>query len=673
MAPVRLPASALRANGARSASPMAASRRSPETDGGNYPAPEEKWAYIMTTMAQRRLADNALLRRMITIRDHANGDVTIPLPDVEEEPNLQMLIPGLIYDGIEGTAMQCAGPTPNIHVPAVNMGIDVGKGSREYANIRRRALYAHWYESRMPLLWRRAYRQLTGYGSMALVAVPNFDDGMARIEYRDALTAYPEPRAAEDIRPPANVGFVYGRSADWIAAHYPESRALLARVNPSGNRQQLFNGLWDLVEWIDEYEVVIGILGPRNLYATSVARPVDIITHAASGLMLRRWRNKTGRCTAVVPRRVTLDRIAGQLDNIVPIVDWMARFMALDTLAAEKFIYPDMVAIGEPGSSDPRITSNNGEWQDGRTGKINLVAGVKDIKYLNATPGAATTQLMQMLERAARVTGGSSQLYGGDLQGTGSLRTGRAIDSLGSFSIDPRVQELQTIMSYCLTDLNAIVLDLETGYWPKKKFTVFSGWPADEGMVEYVPAQHFAESNKTIVSYVFPGVDISQITVGIAQLTGAGLMSKRTARDKHPFIEDGYNEEQLIALEKLDDALSLSLQQQVSQGAISLEAAAKIRKEVQTGTPWADAIITVSEAEQKRQAAKAQAMAMAQQGAPPGPDVQPGLSQLDQGLAGQQLAGPSQPQKNLSDLVRAVAAPARYGNPRQGAPGGARP
>ena len=667
-----------------------APRNAPPPRVGNTSTPIDrspltiKWANVVSTMAQRRMADNAMIRRMVVIRDHANNDVTIPLPDVAEEPNLSMLIPGLIYDGIEGTAMQAAGPMPTIRVPALDQSRDQGPRSREYAAIRRRALYGRWHTNRLPLLLRRAYRQLCGYGSMAMVACPYGaeDKPGARIEYRDALTAYPEPRAAEDMRPPSNVGFVFGRSADWIHEHYPEADMLLARSLPAGNRQQqLFNGLWDLVEWIDEEHVLIGILGPRNLYATSVSRPVDIVVHQASGMLLRAWPNRAGYCTAVVPRRVTLDRIAGQLDNIVPIVDWMARFMALDTIASEKYIFPDLVAIGEP-NQEPRIISGNGEWQDGRTGKINLLAGVKDVKALQETPGAATKESMQMLERAARITGGSSQLFGGDTQGLGQPRTGRAIDAIGSFSIDPRVQELQTIMGYALTDLNKAVIAVEKGYWPTQKFVVFSGWPSDEGHVEYTPAKHF-EDDENVVTYVFPGTDMSQITVAISQLAGANLISKRTARDKHPFIEDPEMEDAQVTQEQLHDAMLLSIQKQTEAGQIRPEALAQILTELKGGTPMDQAIIKIGEQEARRQQEE---LAKAQQqqagagqppgpggGEAPGPGGLGGEQQLQQQLANAQQPQPPLPERNLAELIKTVSAPPRYarmtmgpGNPTTG-------
>ena len=78
-----------------------------------------------------------------------------------------------------------------------------------------------------------------------------------RIELRDPLSTYPEMRTPDDIHCPLNVGFVYGRSPEWIAKRYPETRALMI-----GSGQ--WNRMWDLVEWIDEDEVLAELDASRS-------------------------------------------------------------------------------------------------------------------------------------------------------------------------------------------------------------------------------------------------------------------------------------------------------------------------------------------------------------------------------------------------------------------------
>ena len=67
------------------------------------------WEEINNTMSSRRRHDAPLIRRMVNTRDHYNGDITIPLVNVDGQPEMNVLMPYLVADGIEGTAMRAAG------------------------------------------------------------------------------------------------------------------------------------------------------------------------------------------------------------------------------------------------------------------------------------------------------------------------------------------------------------------------------------------------------------------------------------------------------------------------------------------------------------------------------------------------------------------------------------
>lgn len=599
---------------------------------------------------------------MVDTRDHYNGDITIPLVNVENQPEMNVLMPFLVSDGIEGTAMRAAGPMPTVHTPALNAGKTTGKESEAYADIRRRAFYARWHQSQLPLLLGRAYRQLCGYGTNAFVVVPDPDTMAAKIEFRDALGAYPALRSSEEIRPPEDIGFVYGRSPGWICMKYPIARDIVNGWQNDHPEEQL----WDVVEWIDETDIVIGLLGPRSLYAQDMDSPVATgVMPVAAGLELKRIPNKAGVCSAVVPRRVTLDRIAGQLEKIIPMEEWSAKLMALDFVAAERYVFPDMVVIGAEGRTPTQV--NGGGWRDGRTGDVNLLANVTSVQQLQGSPGPMTQQTLDRIERNARVSGGISPYFGNET--TGSLRTGRAIDALGSYAVDPRIAELQLIMEFALTAVNKLICATEKGYFGQSKYTVFSGWPSDRGLVNYTPNVHF-ETDENAVSYTFPGSDISQITVAVTQLNGAKLMSRATARDKHPFIEDATMENRLVTEEGIDDAMLVALEQGIASGQVSWTAVASIKQKISSGQPWPDAIVAVNLEEQQKQQAAAQAQAQAAQGGGPGGpgenlaapggtgvDSQPGLGGGPAPVAS--IPPPGQGTLNLAAMTRALHAGTR--------------
>src|ERR1051325_7318900 len=181
------------------------------------------WEDIVDIMWLRRQADSYLLRQMIEARDRYNGDVVVPMPDIDGEPTMGSLSPQIVADGIDHNAMRAASVIPAISCPALG----ASPRKKENAALRRRALYANWHWNGMELILYRYFRHYIGYGTASLVVVPDFEEERARIELRDPLTSYPELRAPEDFRPPLNVGFVFGRSEDWLFRTYPQARASL--------------------------------------------------------------------------------------------------------------------------------------------------------------------------------------------------------------------------------------------------------------------------------------------------------------------------------------------------------------------------------------------------------------------------------------------------------------
>jgi len=608
------------------------------------------FAEIGSVMWGRRSNDGELFRRLRNITDHYNGDVVIPLPDVVGSPSLPPLMPQLIHDGIEHTALRAAGPLPNLSVPAMDETKDTGKRSRAYAQTRRRAIAARWYQSQLGLLLNRAFRQLCGYGTNAFVVLPDFDDDGARIEIRDPLTAYPELRDPNVVSGVIDCGFVFGRSAEWVLKRFPQADAYIDRTRPPVTEDR--SGLYDLVEWIDEDDIVVGLLGPRHYFHQ---RHVEM----TEGFELRRWPNRAGRCTAVIPRRLTLERVAGQMDSIVGLVDWMSRLMALDVIAAEKGVFPDLAIIGDE-TREPGILG--GQWSDGRTGDVNLLTGTRAVQTINASPQPMTGLIIDRLERAGRHTGGVAQQFGGEL--SGSIRSGRVIDQMGAFAIDPRVAELQMIMAASLQIANEVLVDVEKGYFGGKTFTVFSGWPGDRGHVTYSPNKHY-ESNKTVVTYNFPGSDLTQITVGIGQMVQADLMSRDSGRRLHPFVDDPDREAAAVTMERIDDAVLAAIQEGAQNMAIPLADLIAIRRRLNDGDDIVDAVDAAQRAAQERQATEAPPPEPGQVSAP---EAQPGLSPPGVGVEQPAPASAPSGEAGLAALLGALGGPPGAG---PGPPGGA--
>ena len=103
---------------------------------------------IVGIIRQRQDVQSPLLERMLEVKERYNGDYVIPLPSMENEPVLPPLTPALIAENIDAVAQRASSVMPFIGCPAIDQSKERGVRSREYADIRRRALAATWYSSK---------------------------------------------------------------------------------------------------------------------------------------------------------------------------------------------------------------------------------------------------------------------------------------------------------------------------------------------------------------------------------------------------------------------------------------------------------------------------------------------------------------------------------------------
>lgn len=606
-------------------------------------------------MARRRLAQSPLLQRMIEVRDRYSGDVIVPVASTDDDIPLSQLSPLLIADAVDNTARYATQARPTISVPALDAA---SSRSTDYASRRRKAVGAVWDESWMDLVMGRMYRHLAGYATSALLVELDHDLRMPRITTRDPLSAYPEPKAPEDLTPIRNVGFVFGRSRDWLWANYPETRELIPRGSAFITSADGEGEMWDIVEWFDEDQVLLGILGPRSDYMgrSWTTEPTRWCYE------LSKVPNVIGRCPAVMPRLVTMDRIVSQLANLIGHSDMIAMLTYLDIRATEKSIYPDRYVLGRTGQN-PRIVS--GEWQGGETGATNIVIDAETIGELRGTPDPNNKMTLDRLERNLRVSSGLIPAQGGETYG--ALRTGRGIDALMGAALDPRTAELHLIGERYLTQVNEIILTAFAKRWPTRTYQV--AFPHEPAVVDFEPSKHIetlrgladaqgrqALTIKARVLYPIPGMDDTNATVVIGQMLAAGLISQRDARRMHPHVLDPEGTERQVLVEQFEGLSMASIGQRAQSGGVPPEDTARMIELAYQGKRLDEILLTVNEEASARQAA---APPPAPEGMMAPPEAMPGLANPGEGGGmgpgvPPQIEGPNDDMQNLSAIVGAL-------------------
>ena len=410
--------------------------------------------------------------RMRNLRDYYNGDVIVPLPEINADE--KSAVANLLAQGLDQTAMRIASTSPDIYCPP---GDSSKKRSRDNASIKRKALFGWWEQSRMDLQLAKRARHLIGYSTTCTQIRFNPKTGCPEWFLRDPLTAYPSQMyGVEDLRP-RNMIFAYERSLGWLKKQYPEQAQKFVNTPEDATIE--------MVEYLDgEEQVLIGSRGPQT--GTSFGRPET----PGVNIELDRVHNPLGMTPVVCASRISLDNSQGQFDGILGMYQMQARLMALEVIAVQKGIFPDTWLVGRAGET-PQIVNP----ADGLTGEVGVIRG-GDLKDMSLQPGYMTNPAIDRLERAQRLTAGIPAEFGGE--STSNIRTGRRGDAVLSAVVDFPVQEAQKIMARSLQEENKVALEVALTYSRSKSQSFYVSTKNSKGRVDYVPKDNFDSTDKGV-------------------------------------------------------------------------------------------------------------------------------------------------------------------------------
>jgi hypothetical protein len=534
---------------------------------------------------------------MRDVRDYYNGDVIIPLPELDT--NEKSAVANLLSQGLDQTAMRIASTSPDIFCPPIDTKT---KRARDNASIRRKALFGWWEHSRMDLQLAKRARHLIGYATN--ITQIRFDKkvGAPVWQVRDPLTTYPATMTSVDDMRPRDVIFAYNRSLGWLRQMYPEAARKFSGDGTATEDEPI-----DLIEYIDDMEQVL--VGMRAPVQTSMFMTPGAKENKAVVVELERVPNPLGQTPVVCAQRISLDGAQGQFDGILGMYQMQARLMALEVIAVQKGVFPDTWLVGRAGET-PQIVNPS----DGLTGEVGIIRG-GDLKDMQMQPGYMTNPAIDRLERAQRLTAGIPQEFGGE--STSNIRTGRRGDAVLSAVVDFTVQEAQRIMSRSLQEENRVAVDIAKAYAGGRKRSFYVSTKNAKGAVEYRPNENF-DSTDNVVSYSHPGADINNLVIGGGQRVGMGTMSKRSFMAIDPLVDDPEFEHDTVIGEQLEQALLSSVQQQAAEGILPPADLARIMDlVVNNEMELAGAVEKVQKEAQERQA---------EQVSPLAPEAQPGLA-----------------------------------------------
>jgi hypothetical protein len=534
------------------------------------------------------------------------NDVPVPMPELDafEKP----AVANLITQGIDGLAMRISSRLPDCDFPSDKPG---DKTADTRSNNARKAILGWWDMNGLGKKFAKRARYYVAYGSAPVLVKP-VGPGInqkRKIPYWHVLNPrhmYAVPTSDHGCMEPPAVVVSRTQSFAWLKRNYP----LQAQTIYKG-RDCRPDTMFELLEYNDEFETVLVVVGQRRS-----ERDVSDYEYGSSACeLLERDENRAGVCLAVIPHRLTLERLMGHFDSLLNLFMGQAKMTAYEQIATFRSIFPELWVTSHPNApSEARII----QPADGRQGIIGEIANGA-IQAITPTPSPLVAQSIDRLERAQRVAAGIPSEWGGEAGS--NIRTAKRGQEVMSSTSDPTIGEAQEIFAESWLHEDERAIAISKAYWGNRSTSFYiprSGKPVSD---DFRPNDVF-KTDFHFVKFSMPGVDAAGIPIELGQRTGTGEMSMMTARLLDPMIEDAQFETDQVELEGIRLALLKGLENQAAQGTLDPHEIALIAKLKRGGKDIAleDAVIEAQEELQRRQAAL--------QDADPGSaETMPGLAQ----------------------------------------------
>ena len=608
---------------------------------------------IETWFRQRQSERGPLLARWGEVARHVDGDITVPVSELDKDEKSMAV--NLMGPGLDQLAMRIASTMPDISCDALRPGF---KDSENKADTKRRAMLSYWDMNRMDMVMRRRARYLLGYAaspvSISFMAMNPLDKReIPHWRVLNPMCVFPAPTTdVNDIEPP-NCIHATLQTLSWLQAKYPVQTSVLYKGKSSPDSK------FEILEYNDDEETVLVALGSVKEQEAGPQwdRTATVANGTQSCVELARVKNRAGIPLTVYPGRITLSKLQGMFDQLMPVYHNASKLAALEYIAIKQSIFPEQWLVSHPISpGQAQIITP----ADGLTGVIGEIRNGM-LQETQTQPSIQAAQMQDRLERVGRLAGGLPAELGGE--SATNIRTARRGEAVLGAAIDMPVQEHQEIFEDSMEAENRRAIAVMKGYYGAKATSFYIAHDGKQtGKPDYIPNDVF-ENDQNVVKYSVAGTDINAFVVGGLQRVQANTMSGQTFMETDPYIEDVQEELARMSLEGVRRALLQSIEQAAEQGTFASNNIAQLAIALRDGkTPLEDAVTQVHAAMQKAQAAQ-----QAQQPPPGAAAMQPGLG----AAMGQQpgaVPNPPPQQGALSQILgnlRSPAPPAGYQAPPQ--------
>ena len=463
------------------------------------------------------------------------------------------------------------------------------------------------------------------------------------------MSVFPSSTVDVNDIEPANCIHATLQSLAWLQATYPTQTAVLYKGKASPDTQ------FEILEYNDDEETVLIALGAVKEIETgpSWARTNTVANGTQACVELARVPNRAGMPLTVYPGRITLSKLTGMFDQLVPLFFNASKLAALEYHAIKKSIFGDEWLVTHPGSPGQAQIIVEADGLTGVRGEIRN----GQIQQTQVQPSIQAAQALDRLERTGRLAGGIPAELNGE--SATNIRTARRGESVLGSAIDMPVQEHQEIFEDSLQAENHRAIAVMKGYFGSKPTSFYIPKNGKVTKPDYTPNEVF-DNDQNVVKYGMTGTDANSFVIAMGQRLQMETISQETFMEMDPVVEDVQEELARINIGSARRAMMSSVENGASQGQIDPTFIARFAVALQDGkTNPEDALVKVHK---EMQAEQAQQQASQPQGQPQ-PGQMPGMT----GAPGVQGGVPMPPQGQgaLSQILSNLRKPAAQSGPEQ--------
>ena len=479
-----------------------------DTDDGMFRLRFREIRGLFDRTKARNADRDSRMQNVLAVRQGRMRDV---FPDLFPEGPFDRGVVANMVDVAARDLSEVLAPLPAFNCSSGKMSSDA---AREFAEKRGKIVNGYLEHASVQIQMYTAADRYFTYGFVPAMVEIDADEHMPRITFMDSVGAYPVYDRWGDV---SAAFFSFFKTRDELIAMYPHCEGALG-PGTGGN---------ELIEVVRYHDRFVDML---------------FLPKAREAMVLESAKNPIGECLVVWTQRPGVDTDAhGQFDDVLAVQVAKARFALLSLEAAQKSVQAPIVM-------PPDVQ----ELALGPDAVLRTSQGEKVRRVPIEVPQAAFAQ-QGILDQELRQGSRYPNARNGDIDG--SVVTGRGVQALMS-GFDTQIRTGQAMFAHSLAKLVQLCFQVDEHLWPEDTKTIRGVSDGTPYEIKYKPSRDIKGDYTVDVQYgLMAGLDPNRALVFGLQARGDKLISRDFLRRQMPFALDAVEEEQMLDVEEMRDAL----------------------------------------------------------------------------------------------------------------------